>query len=228
MIFFRWYGIKWRDLTGPEKHRPFIKVNLITLFPQISEISELWSNFYSIIQSLHSGCDHTTLETSVKAWVKDFCFLYQTKHVTPYVHALAMHVPEFIRLYGNPTKFTEQGLEKLNDLTTTHYLRSTNPKDMDALQQLIMKRNRLENLKLEGFQCQKRKCTCSKCGQTGHNKRKCLQELQVNQGLSSVSIVCLKFQQLLLPTLYLTMIQKRLSSLRSIQHSRNGGKTTES
>ena len=122
------------------------------------------------------------MASNAKAWVGDFCSLYQTKHVTPYVHALAMHVPQFIELYGNLTKFTEQGLEKLNDLTTQHYLRSTNHKDkeMDSLQQLILKRNRLENLELDGYQRTKRKCTCTICGQTGHNKRRCLAELQVN------------------------------------------------
>ena len=38
---------------------------------------------------------------------------------------MAMHMPQFIELYGNITKFTEQGLDKLNDLTTKHYFRST-------------------------------------------------------------------------------------------------------
>jgi hypothetical protein len=93
---------------------------------------------------LNSDCDHDTMASNAKAWVGDFCSLYQTKHVTPYVHALAMHVPQFIELYGNLTKFTKQGLEKLNDLTTKHYLRSTKNKDkeMESLQQLILKRNR--------------------------------------------------------------------------------------
>ena len=67
--------------------------------------------------TLNSDCNHVTVAAKPKAWVGDFCLLYQTKHVTPYVHAMAMHVPQFIELYGNITKFTEQGLEKLNDLT---------------------------------------------------------------------------------------------------------------
>lgn len=131
--------------------------------------------------TLNSDCDHVTVTTKAKAWIGDFCSLYQTKHVTPYVHAMAMHVPQF-ELYGNITKFTEQGLEKLNDLTTKHYFRSTNHKDkeMDSLQQLILKRNRLENLELDDYQCTKKKCTCTRCGQPGHNKRKRLAEIQVN------------------------------------------------
>ena len=189
-ISFRWYvddtsGLKWRDLTGPEKHRLFKAVKLTTLFPlipRITEIQNLWSTFYAIVISLNSDCNHATVASKSKTWVNNFCNLYQTKHVTPYVHAMAMHVPQSIELYGNITKFTEQGLEKLNDLTTKHYLRSTyhRDKDMDALQQLILKRNRLEGLELDGYQRTKRKCTCTSCGQVGHNKRSCLTEVQVN------------------------------------------------
>ena len=40
---------------------------------------------------------------------------YQTKHVTPYIHTLAMHITEIIRRYGNVSLFSQQGLEKLND-----------------------------------------------------------------------------------------------------------------
>ena len=47
-------------------------------------------------------------------WVELFCSIYQTKHVTPYIHALAMHVHEFLNLYGSLSKFSQQGLEKLN------------------------------------------------------------------------------------------------------------------
>ena len=41
---------------------------------------------------------------------------YVRQNVTPYVHALSMHVSQFIQLHGNISKFSE-GLEKLNNLT---------------------------------------------------------------------------------------------------------------
>ena len=62
-----------------------------------------------------------TLELSIKSWVRNFITIYQTKDVTPYVHAFAMHVPQFIHLYGNIVAFTQQGLEKLNDRTTKYF-----------------------------------------------------------------------------------------------------------
>jgi len=118
-------------------------------------------------------CDPDDFQLKAKAWVRKFCSVYQTKHVTPYVHALAMHVPEFIRLHGNITKFTQQGLEKLNDLTTKHYLHSTNHRETEALMQLMEKKNQLEGLGTDGYQRKVRMCTCRNCGQVGHNRRTC-------------------------------------------------------
>ena len=82
-----------------------------------------------------------------------------------------------VSFYGNISKFSEQGLEKLNDPTTKHYLRSTNHREIEVLNQLIEKRNHLEFLECNGCQCTKRKCTCSVCGELGHNKRKCLKDI---------------------------------------------------
>ena len=42
--------------------------------------------------------------------------------------------------FGNISKFSEQGLEKLNDLTTKDYLHSTNNRETEALHQLNQKR----------------------------------------------------------------------------------------
>lgn len=39
-------------------------------------------------------CNADEIETGAKQWVRDFCSTYQTKHVTPYAHAFAIHVPE--------------------------------------------------------------------------------------------------------------------------------------
>lgn len=93
-----------------------------------------------------------------------------------------MHVSEFISLYGNVAMFTQQGLEKLNDLTTIYFQHSTNHHGQDAFRQILEKRNRIEQMEIEGHQRIVRKQKCSKCHKTDHNKRTCplkepLQEL---------------------------------------------------
>ena len=130
-IRFRWYTNKeskkttWRDLTGPEKVRLFTKIDISTLFPELTkrnELKVLWDDFYELIKIIGKPeCDIADFELRSKAWVKLFTTVYQNKDVTPYMHALAMHVPEFMKLYGSIMLFTQQGLEKLNDITTIHF-----------------------------------------------------------------------------------------------------------
>ena len=79
-------------------------------------------SFLYIQQLSKSECDDVDkFKISVKSQVTKFTRLYQTKDVTPYMHAFAMHVPQFLRSHGNISSFTQQGLEKLNDITTKYY-----------------------------------------------------------------------------------------------------------
>ena len=58
------------------------------------------------------------LEEKIKGWFKIFLSLYQAKDVTPYMHALYSHVPEFLKLYKNVVFFNQQGMEKYNDVAS--------------------------------------------------------------------------------------------------------------
>ena len=120
-----------------------------------------------------SECDATAFDLRAKTWVRLFTTVYQSKDVTPYMHAFAMHVSEFLRLYGNIVMFTQQGLEKLNDVTTVHFQRSSNHREYEALKQLLEKRNRIEELEIGGFERKKEEQKCSICKLPGHNKRSC-------------------------------------------------------
>ena len=72
-------------------------------------------------------------------WITLFISIYQTKHVTPYMHILRSHIPQFIKIYGTLAPFSQQGLEKLNDDITKDYFRSTNHHDTELLTQLMFK-----------------------------------------------------------------------------------------
>ena len=113
------------------------------------------------------------MDEKAKAWVTSFTDIYLAKDVTPYMHALAMHIGEFIHLHGSVVKFTQQGLEKLNDVTTKQFQRATNHQESQSLRQVIEKRLRIETLEDSGHQHTKRVQTCSKRKQAGHNKRSC-------------------------------------------------------
>ena len=44
-------SLKWRDLTGPEKHKLFAKINLPDLFPNlpnVSTIQDIWTKFMEL------------------------------------------------------------------------------------------------------------------------------------------------------------------------------------
>ncbi len=76
------------------------------------------------------------------------------------MHAFAMHVHQFLSLDGNIVTFSQQGLEKLNDITTIHYQHSTNHRESEALKQLLEKGNRIEELEY-GYQRSKQVQKCS-------------------------------------------------------------------
>jgi len=58
-----------------------------------------------------------------------------------------MYIPEFLHLnHGNISIFSQQGLEKLNDVSTQHFQRSSNHRNEEALTQMLQKGNRIEIL----------------------------------------------------------------------------------
>jgi len=91
------------------------------------------------------------------------------------MHAFAMHTSEFIKLHGNFVSFMQQGLEKLNDVTTKQYERYHG---LSALKQVLLeKRNRIEILQDSGYDSEVQARMCSKCKSPGHNKRTCKEQL---------------------------------------------------
>ena len=110
-------------------------------------------------------------EVRTNNWLKKFLEIYQTKQVTPYIHLLTSHIPEMLELHGSLADFTQQGVEKLNDIITQDYFKSTNHRD--SLKHIMLKLNRLEDLSDSGYSRTKVKHTCSICKEEGHNARTC-------------------------------------------------------
>ena len=109
--------LEWHDLTGPEKHRLFTRIKIPELFPELSNkdvIQSLWEKFYEMYLLMNTEKpDSDVLKTEAEAWVTTYLTVYQTKNITPYIHAFAMHVHEFIRLYGSLQPYSQQALKSL-------------------------------------------------------------------------------------------------------------------
>jgi hypothetical protein len=81
-------------------------------------------------------------------WLGFFIDVSESVKVTPYIHVFCNHVHEFIQEHGNINTFNEEGLEKLNDISTLQYFRSTNKwvKEKKFILQLLLKRSRISYL----------------------------------------------------------------------------------
>ena len=176
--------LKCQSLTGSEKLKVSRKIQIALLVPNLDEviaekIQFLWDELVHL-NSIFSkrSTELTSMNIDVfaeraRTWCCKFITVYHTEHVTPYIHAMMNHVPEFMRLHSSILPFTQQGLEKYNDIMTKQYFQATSHDDR-ALTQIMEKQNRLEYLRDSG--AQPKKCfevTCSRCNKKGHNKRTC-------------------------------------------------------
>lgn len=142
--------IKLRSFNGNEIINILEKTSIclpqiFPLIPNIYNISGLWLEFISIYKQLKENYLELidNLEERLFHWLALFKCTYISKHITPYIHAFVFHLPEFYKLHGDINLFNQQGLEKLNDLSTLSFHRGSN-KDETYLKQLINKRNRQE------------------------------------------------------------------------------------
>ena len=99
-------ALKWRDLTGPEKLKLFNQIDIPKFFPAVSQatqVQKIWKDFLSIYMTLClKSIDNEKIEkfkTTVTDWLTSFLSVYQTKNVTPYMHTLVFHIPEFLNLF---------------------------------------------------------------------------------------------------------------------------------
>jgi hypothetical protein len=107
-------------------------------------VGKIWSSFYGIMQYMKDckSIDPIKIKMKTQKWIKLFCKVYHIKHVTPYMHAFANHLHQFYE-NGNLYYYNLEGLEKLNDLTTIEYFKSTNKRE-NATFQLLSKRCRID------------------------------------------------------------------------------------
>lgn len=181
--------LKCRSLTGPEKLRVCQNIHIRLLLPnfpcsEASKIQHLWDELLQLNMLFSKPAEELSLDTitdferRARKWGQDFICVYQTRNVTPYIHALMNHVGQFMRIHGGVLAFTQQGLEKLNDVMTKNFFRSSCHRE-EALKQLVEKQNRIERLNDSGSKRAKLfEVECSNCTKHGHNRLTCTEPCQ--------------------------------------------------
>eukprot|EP00112_Aurelia_sp_Birch-Aquarium-sp1_P026799 Seg9737.2 transcript_id=Seg9737.2/GoldUCD/mRNA.D3Y31 product="hypothetical protein" protein_id=Seg9737.2/GoldUCD/D3Y31 len=149
--------MEYRSLNGPEKLLLFDRIKVADVLPNYEDsgkLQKLWDDFIQLYVELRKSfdCDATidAFKKSVEAWIKDFLYFYETHQVTSYMHAFRCHVPQLLNMYGNIAFFNQQGLEKYNHTASKDYFRSTNHRGIEALRQLMLKKNRINHLQIIG------------------------------------------------------------------------------
>ncbi|XP_069113729.1 uncharacterized protein [Argopecten irradians] len=139
--------LEYRDLTGPEKLTLMDKFQASDLLPdkdRADQIQKLWDDFSEINVLLRSESPNPEdFQFKAESWCNIYVSLYQCRDITPYIHTLRYHVSELLQLHGNLVRFSQQGLEKMNDIITKSYFRATNHRGLSALKQVMEKQNRL-------------------------------------------------------------------------------------
>ena len=173
----------YRTLTGPEKLLVFKTISVKDLLPGFKDAALLQSIFtrfldlyFRMKETFSSNEIVDTFQEEVKEWIRDFLKIYQTKDVTPYMHAFNCHVPQFLKLYNNISYFNQQGLEKYNDQVSKDYFQSSNHRDTEALQQMILKKTRIQYLEAKGAERLKGSYQCSNCKCKGHSIKTCTKQ----------------------------------------------------
>ena len=150
--------LKIRSLTGPERLKVFKHIIIQQLLPK-EDPSErarkqvLWNELLELHETFSkrpedvTAADIDSFDLKSKEWVRKFTQVYHSDKVTPYIHAMANHTSQFMRVHGSILAFTQQGLEKFNDTMTKDYFRATCHRNEQALIQILQKRNRMEHMK---------------------------------------------------------------------------------
>lgn len=105
-------------------------------------VVKLWRDFGFLYQLINQTLDdnpnlYLDVFSRAREFVNLFCSLgsfrigYNNSRVTPYMHALAYHVPVFLKNHSSFKQFTGQGVEKNNDDAKKVFFQKSNKWDAE-------------------------------------------------------------------------------------------------
>lgn len=152
--------IEWTSLTGSEyKHlleKLPEKLFFVVHHDTHDSTTKLWREFACLYKYVsHEVLDFTLkpehLFEKCRAWAELFlslgCNRTGYNNITPYIHVLVYHIPWFVKTYGKLSKFSGQGVEKINDQVKMIHQKKTNK--IDATVDALKVRKRIEFLQAE-------------------------------------------------------------------------------
>ena len=154
--------VQMKSMMGPQKNIFFnqitsSKTNIKALFKSLAkriEITILWSLYWFIHKILRAQrrmhfnfvIDYSSEFIKIKCTelLDSFLSIYLKEKVTPYLHVTCHHLHECHKKYGNMSYWSNEGLEKLNDLSTHDFFSLTNKKE-NFIKQMLEKDVRLSD-----------------------------------------------------------------------------------
>ncbi len=149
-----------KSYQGPQKKVLFEQINiqgLKNIFKKINNkcsITKLWNQYWTIHKKLRVNketkfnflIDFSSyfFENNCNNLLNLFLECYGKERITPYLHATCIHLHEMHKQHGNLNYYCNEGLEKLNDLSTHTFFRCTN-KRATFIKQMLERDARLEN-----------------------------------------------------------------------------------
>jgi hypothetical protein len=150
-----------RNLTGKEKRRIFNNIDFVNTFPDLFEndddekkklkkYEQVWKKFNEIILFIKKNREKSNagkIKSMTENWLKIFLDFHFADDITPYIHVLCNHMHEFVEENGNVNVYNVEGLEKLNDISTMEFFKSTNKwidRGSSFIKQMMQRRARLD------------------------------------------------------------------------------------
>ena len=139
-----------RHLIETDRYKIFENLELLKLLPDFHRsnlIAKIWKDFYEIYKHfilIQKDTPANYMKCITMKWFELFLSAYHPNHVTPYIHAFAYHLHDFVNL-DESYDFNQQSFKNLNEFITNNYFKSTN-RHSNYLHQLLNKQNRMEIL----------------------------------------------------------------------------------
>ena len=142
--------LKIKTIMGPDKEKIFKFIDVRQYAPEdrkINLVYELWTEFWEIYNEVKKNeLKSADLKFRTFNWLKNYIKAYGKDEIIVYIHIFVSHLHEFVELHGDVNLFNQEGLEKLNNITSVQFFKSTNKRNNNHayLQQLMHKRIRME------------------------------------------------------------------------------------